>query len=294
MGKAPAFQFYPMDWCRDTATLSLAAKGAWMDILCALWWSETRGKMTASPDDWARTLREVIHNTMTVIGELKSKKIADFIVHPNGDITVISRRMVRDEIERQNSARRQRERYTRITRPHADLTPLSRQPHVPSSSSSSFIAKAIRPETTPAEPGKPDQERDPKRTRPLTANQVAVLMFKKRGGVPENDKGWDKVYFPRFSAPAKQLLILFENDLVKVERCIDGVATWLEERNLSWTPETIVAHAGQWKAGKVKGPVEAAADPRDRWRASGLSLCHGSEISLVNEARICSSCGVGQ
>jgi len=58
MGKSPAFQFYPNDWLRDMEEYPLEINGAWIVILCKLWWSETRGEVTKSLEEWSRILRE--------------------------------------------------------------------------------------------------------------------------------------------------------------------------------------------------------------------------------------------
>jgi uncharacterized protein YdaU (DUF1376 family) len=134
MGKNPAFQFYPMDWMRDTGTLSLQAKGAWIDILCALWWSAERGVLSTSTAGWSRLIRASNDDVEDVIDEILTHKVADIKREPNGNITVVCRRMVRDEEYRQQNAERQRRHYKSVTQ-------LSRSNNaivtVPSSSSSS-------------------------------------------------------------------------------------------------------------------------------------------------------------
>jgi hypothetical protein len=62
------------------------------------------------------------------------------------------------------------------------------------------------------------------------------------------DAEWNMLHFARYSKPAKQLLTLFGNDVSQVADCIDQVVNALESKGLSWTPETIVKHAGTWKA----------------------------------------------
>lgn len=69
--------------------------------------------------------------------------------------------------------------------------------------------------------------------------------------VDENDKAWDKVYFRRYARPAADLLALFGGDIGSVCDCIEAVAGKLEKKGLSWTPETIVKHAGDFKNGRL-------------------------------------------
>jgi len=101
MGKAPAFQFYPADWVQDTAHLSLAARGAWIDILCALWRSSTRGAITLSIAGWARVLRATADQADSVINELVITKTCEYVKSGNGDVTLSNRRMVREHYERE-------------------------------------------------------------------------------------------------------------------------------------------------------------------------------------------------
>lgn len=99
-GKQPGFYFYPNDWARDMEEYPLEIQGAWITILCKLWWSETRGKATKNLTEWARILREKKKKTEKILHFLFKKHIADISgldnQNPNQNITIISRRMVRD------------------------------------------------------------------------------------------------------------------------------------------------------------------------------------------------------
>ncbi len=77
MTKLPAFQFYPGDWIQDTRALTLAAKGAWIDILCALWRSQTRGSLTMPLMGWARLLGCTADQAAAVVTELVGMQICD-------------------------------------------------------------------------------------------------------------------------------------------------------------------------------------------------------------------------
>lgn len=153
MGKPPAFQFYVLDWMRDTRILSLAAKGAWIDLLCAMWHSETRGKLSMSIKNYSRLIGATEEKTKAVIQELIDMKICDTITLPlhvmdgnenvqkcNGDVTLINRRMVKEIKERElNRLRVRKFRKNRRNREcngecNGNVTPLS-------SSSSSLIKK---------------------------------------------------------------------------------------------------------------------------------------------------------
>lgn len=96
MGKNPAFQFYPGDWTRDLDDQDLEVEGAWIRICCRLWWSDTPGEMTKPLKEWARILRKTEKKTTKIFQILFEKRIASGSVLDNQNITIISRRMVRD------------------------------------------------------------------------------------------------------------------------------------------------------------------------------------------------------
>jgi hypothetical protein len=96
MGKSPAFQFYPSDWSRDMEEHPLEIEGAWIRICCKLWWSETPGSMTKTIEQWSRILKNSRVKSLKILKYLEENRVCD-LLNQNGDITIISRRMVRDE-----------------------------------------------------------------------------------------------------------------------------------------------------------------------------------------------------
>jgi len=134
MSKAPAFQFYPADWQRDLEEHPLEIEGAWIRICCKLWWSETRGKLTRSVDQWAKILRVYPQDAERIINYINSEKIGDVLTDSNGNLTVISRRMMNDEKERINNCLRQKRHYDK-NKPNAPITPTSQYSSSSSSSS---------------------------------------------------------------------------------------------------------------------------------------------------------------
>uniref|UniRef100_A0A6H1ZHD1 DUF1376 domain-containing protein n=1 Tax=viral metagenome TaxID=1070528 RepID=A0A6H1ZHD1_9ZZZZ len=100
MSKNPAFLFYPNDWNRDMEEYPLEIQGAWIVLLCKLWWSETRGEATKSLSEWARILREKNKKTKEILEFFQKKNISNIIFldnqSSNQNITIISRRMVKD------------------------------------------------------------------------------------------------------------------------------------------------------------------------------------------------------
>lgn len=96
MGKNPAFLFYPSDWTRDLDDLDLEIEGAWIRILCRLWWSSERGKTTKPLQEFARILRKTEKKTLKILQILIEKEVASGNLLDNQNITIISRRMIKD------------------------------------------------------------------------------------------------------------------------------------------------------------------------------------------------------
>ena len=115
MAKLPAFQFYPGDWIQDTRALTLAAKGAWIDILCALWRSQTRGSLTMPLMGWARLLGCTADQAVAVVTELVGMRICDSNLDESlsrgllsgdrkAEVRLECRRIIREEKDRQINA----------------------------------------------------------------------------------------------------------------------------------------------------------------------------------------------
>ena len=121
MGKLPYFPFYPMDWMRDLEEHPLEIEGAWIRICCKLWWAESRGELKRTLPQWAKILRASEPETSEILSYLSTWKIGEVVTNGNGEITVISRRMKRDEKDRKNNAERQK-RFKEKKRGNADVT----------------------------------------------------------------------------------------------------------------------------------------------------------------------------
>ncbi len=144
MGKLPAFLFYPGDWIQDTRPLSLAAKGVWIDLLCAMWRAPERGVLTLPLASLARIICATEEDTSAIVDELLSLGICDAdpetlngitephtkirepnakITEPNAKITLINRRMRREDRFKKSGKIRQ-ERYQQ-RKNNGDITPPS-------------------------------------------------------------------------------------------------------------------------------------------------------------------------
>jgi len=162
-------QFYPADWLQDTLPLSLAAKGAWINILCALWSAQNRGTHTLPLMGWARQIGASVEQTKAVISELVDMSVCDCPSHTNVSgvtehhekITLVCRRMAREEKARESNASRQRKfRNKGVTPPsNAPITPYLQKLSSDSLSKppSHEASEAVKPSN---DPGENPEERD--------------------------------------------------------------------------------------------------------------------------------------
>ena len=117
MGKRPSFQFYPGDWSRDLEEYPLEIQGAWIRLICKLWWAPFRGKWEKTLIQWAKILQVPKDKAREIISILKEERIGD-IALPGGlslddiddsaKIEIACRRMVREEEARRDTADRVR------------------------------------------------------------------------------------------------------------------------------------------------------------------------------------------
>ena len=103
MSKLPFLQFYPSDYLVDTRVLSLAARGAWVDIICVLHKSSTRGTLTLPARGWARIMGASEADFQSALSEIEEMKVGDVIRNGNGDVSVTCRRMMNESITREQT-----------------------------------------------------------------------------------------------------------------------------------------------------------------------------------------------
>lgn len=118
MAKLPFMKWYPADWIKDTRHLSLQAKGAWADLINFMWVNESgRGQYSATPEALARTLGCSQETCKLVIDELRT--VAEIVTTSDGNVTVMSRRIKREESIRENN--RFRKQRNRVTLPSREI-----------------------------------------------------------------------------------------------------------------------------------------------------------------------------
>jgi uncharacterized protein YdaU (DUF1376 family) len=132
-GKNPAFQFYPKDWTADTGKLTPASRGIWIDLICDMWAQDPKGQTSGTIAELASTARCSEQQILDAIAQFERLHTCDVSRDCHGIVTLLSRRMIRDEKARKEDLKRQREH--RLNRnSHAIVTPLSRDSHTLSSS----------------------------------------------------------------------------------------------------------------------------------------------------------------
>ncbi|HEA66231.1 MAG TPA: hypothetical protein ENI07_05340 [Desulfobacterales bacterium] len=147
MGKAPAFQWYPGDWRRDTQVQmsSFKTRGIWAEMLWCMWDSPERGKLAGMDDNLSRLIGCTRDEFNVALEEIKHLEIAD-VTECNNVVTIINRRMYKEAIDRNNTKKRVREYRERksVQGCNGKVTP-------PSSSSSSKKkqTKKKNPESSP-------------------------------------------------------------------------------------------------------------------------------------------------
>ena len=123
-GKAPAFQFYPGDWLRDTELhcASVATRGIWIDLLCRMFDSNDRGRLTGDVSTLARLAHCTDAEMKRFLEEAEVLHFCDVLRNRDGKITLTNRRMYREGLSRGNSRKRQ-QKYREKKGSNGEVTP---------------------------------------------------------------------------------------------------------------------------------------------------------------------------
>lgn len=101
MAKMPFFKFFPHDWLFDTRICTDEEARVLIDMLCYMWNAPQRGILAGSPQDLARLLGREWLNFSAIVDSLKRKNIID-VTLGNDEVTLVSRRMAREEKSRES------------------------------------------------------------------------------------------------------------------------------------------------------------------------------------------------
>jgi biotin operon repressor len=155
--KLPSFQFYPGDWMKDPGvrSVSLEARGLWIDMLCLLFESGRRGYLQhatgkpVSDEQLARMTGGSSGQVSRLLQELEDSGVFSRTEHG----TIYSRRMIRDERKRSACSEAGKKGGGNPTfkgHPKGDHKGRAKQKPNPSSSSSSSTSSSE--ENTPLPP----------------------------------------------------------------------------------------------------------------------------------------------
>ena len=105
----PAIMFYTGDWLKDPAVrcCSLTARGLWIDMLCLMYESPIRGHLSLAsgkPVD-ATKLARMVGGGVKEVEELLEELYECGVFSKSDDGIIFSRRMVQDEIVREQKSR---------------------------------------------------------------------------------------------------------------------------------------------------------------------------------------------
>jgi hypothetical protein len=137
-GKQPYIPFFTGDWLKDPA-LSLcapAARGVWIDLLCAMHEAGRSGELRGTYEQLARVARCSTADVIQSLTDLQATGAAD-VTERNGVVTVVNRRMKREAKERNGNRLRQRKRrgsrdcHAEVTPPYSYSDSTSRDPPYP-------------------------------------------------------------------------------------------------------------------------------------------------------------------
>jgi len=105
MGKAPSFPWYPNDFDRDLKGCHASTAGIWARCLNDMWWRDPRGKISAPYDSYLLLCGCTSDEFDLFLHENTVFKFAD-VTDCNGYVTVINRRMHREDIARKKGKNR--------------------------------------------------------------------------------------------------------------------------------------------------------------------------------------------
>ena len=146
MGNELWFMKFEIDrWRADLDEHPLEIEGAWIRICCRLWMAPQRGSLTLSTERWATILRYDETNANRVIDYLLNEKIASGKREHNGYVTLVSRRMIKEEKERELNRLRQ-QTYRDNKKRNKNVTDESRPCHgdIKSYSNSNILDKELK------------------------------------------------------------------------------------------------------------------------------------------------------
>lgn len=118
--KYPYLQLFTGDWLKDPALTicTPAARGVWIDLLCAMHELDRSGELRGTREQLARVARCSTVDLTQALTELQTTRAAE-LHDRNGVVTVTNRRMKREAAQRENT----RSRVERLRLRNAGVSP---------------------------------------------------------------------------------------------------------------------------------------------------------------------------
>jgi len=278
--KLPWVKFHFRDWIVDTQTLTPDEKGCWMDILCQMWVNGA-SEVLMDYDELAQLWHiKTPEETKEIIGTLQRKGICDIEVQDDnvrfhkGRVRIICRRLVKEETDRELNAKYQKSHRekTHTSNLSGKNKPLESEvrsqksekdngspPSPPGGTAGVTDLEFMKPigqTAISAVPNLVQQFLSASRPQLVKKKQTIIvaepvrkilLCFKVMQGFKIDDAQWDKVYFKRLVDNADDLLDVFSGDYKMAVQCMAELAGTFSDKGLTWTLNTIVNHAAEWR-----------------------------------------------
>lgn len=247
MAKLQWMKWYPDDWVMGTRSLSIEAKGCWIEILMLMWNAPNRGVWTGTYEEFARVTGSPWEDAPRLVEELT--KVAN-LTKSNNILTLKNRRMIKEQKEHEYNAKRQRHYYhnAKPNKNLTDKTPLD-------SSRLLKTSQDLKTTSMAATAAKPYELPDPK----VNPTACLVISYKTRKGVAHDSRVWDEVNWARAAKAAKALIALC-GDIATAEACLTDLSEGFNSGGMTWTLETIAKHASDWMQKKGKTNAHASRD----------------------------------
>lgn len=173
MADLPYMRFFPGDWLRDTRTLTASAKGAWIDLICAMWTSPEPGMISLRLSALGRLIGLTEERTAQVLDELSESGVCDREDDADGKITIRCRRVIRDYAEAVSNRSELSEKRSEAARSRWAKHKLSSgNPNADAKADASASAIAEQMECSPESRSHKNRERDGAGTRRPTLAQA--------------------------------------------------------------------------------------------------------------------------
>lgn len=85
--------------------------------------------------------------------------------------------------------------------------------------------------------------------QPTLVQEVVNYFFEIKGWANQEKSFYskNKILYGRYTKPARELLVLCDNDLTKIKKYIKLLSEWAEKNKLSWSLETVIKRWNDFK-----------------------------------------------